>query len=74
MYSYDLDLGDFYAKCGQNYMDWLNLQVQDCADTLIPSDASASLPHLPYFCHTPYYPDTTSDFIGGQHPARYTNQ
>lgn len=65
VYSYDLSLTDFYSKCGNKFVDHLNLQVQGCAEHLIPNDTSNFMPRLPYMCHTPYYTNT-SDYVDGR--------
>lgn len=68
VYSYDLNLTDFYQRCGRSFEDYLNLQIQACADTLFLDDMSPlQLPRLPFLCHTPYYPPNLSrDFIDEQ--------
>lgn len=68
IYSYDLNLADFYSQCGQSYLNKLNLQVQNCANQIFPKDASF-LPNLPFMCHTPYYNATKPDFVDGQSPV-----
>jgi hypothetical protein len=75
VYSYDLDLNDYYSKCANSERDYLLLQTHSCDSLLLFPN---QLPRLPMFCHTPYYNTTTntsngsrdSNFFFGQDPTR----